>query len=161
MLKDYSSKNFSVVVTSENDLQSARLTDLLSSYNDELKDLIDAGKIKFEVLAIKSGFISKKEKLFVLTDYQIFNKPYRAFLSSKKKYKKSRVQDFASIKRGDYVVHENFGIGQYSGLVLLFRLTADGRRDRAERSIRPAAVARRSRPEGRRPEHCRSARGHR
>jgi transcription-repair coupling factor (superfamily II helicase) len=116
LLKDYSSKDFNVIITSENDLQGNRLVDLLSSYNDELKELIDSGKIKFEVLAIKNGFISKKEKLFILTDYQIFNKPYRAFLSSKKKYKKSRVKDFASIKRGDYVVHENFGIGQYSGL---------------------------------------------
>ena len=72
--------------------------------------------MKIEILPIKAGFISKKENIVVLSDYQIFNKPYRSKISSKQKFKKTRAKDFASIKRGDYVVHENFGIGQYTGL---------------------------------------------
>ena len=59
---------------------------------------------------------SKKEKILLLTDYQVFGKPYRTKLPEEKKYKKSKSKAFASIKRGDYVVHENYGIGKYSGL---------------------------------------------
>ncbi len=116
ILKDYSQKNFQVLIAVENELQSDRLRELLSDFKTEIAELIESGKIKFMVLAIKSGFISRNDKLILLTDYQIFNKPYRTKLVAKARFKKSRVKDFATIKRGDYVVHENFGIGQYVGL---------------------------------------------
>lgn len=116
LLKDYSGKNFQIILAVENELQSTRLHELLSDFKEELAELLTAGKIKITVFAIKSGFIAKNANLILLTDYQIFNKPYRTKISSKAKFKKSRVKDFASIKRGDYVVHENFGIGQYVGL---------------------------------------------
>ena len=122
-LKDYTGKNFQVIIAVENELQSTRLFDLLSEFKPanlvggiELAELFELGKIKIVVLAIKSGFIAKNNGLVLLTDYQIFNKPYRTKLSTKAKYKKSRVKDFASIKKNDYVVHVNFGIGQYVGL---------------------------------------------
>ncbi|MCZ6702820.1 MAG: transcription-repair coupling factor [Ignavibacteria bacterium] len=116
LLKNYTDKSFEVVVTAENDLQSIRLKELLSEFKSELADLIESGKIKIETLAIKEGFLHKEKKLLVLTDYQIFNKPYRTKTLSKIKYKKSKSRAFASIKRGDYVVHEEYGIGKYSGL---------------------------------------------
>ncbi|MEW6195762.1 MAG: transcription-repair coupling factor [Bacteroidota bacterium] len=116
LLKDYSNKNFLIVIAVENELQSNRLEELLSDYRSELGELIETGRIKIIVLPIKNGFIAKISNLVVLTDYQIFNKPYRTRLSSKFKSKKSRTKDFASIKKGDFVVHENYGIGQYTGL---------------------------------------------
>ncbi len=116
ILKDYSSKGFQTFITVENELQGRRLSELLSEFNNQLSDMLENGTIKIIVLPIKSGFISKEGKLLVLTDYQIFNKPYRTKLSTINKIKKSRVKDFASIKKGDFVVHENFGIGQYAGL---------------------------------------------
>jgi transcription-repair coupling factor (superfamily II helicase) len=116
LLKGFAAKNFEIIIAVENELQSTRLKDLLNDFNTDLALLLEAGKIKFIVLAVKSGFISKSSNLIILTDYQIFNKPYRTKLSTKAKYKKSRVKDFASIKKNDFVVHENFGIGQYVGL---------------------------------------------
>ena len=116
LLKDYTGKNFQVTIAVENELQSKRLYDLLTDFREELASLIETGKIKFIVFTVKNGFISKDTGLVLLTDYQIFNKPYRTKLPSKMKLRKSRVKDFASIKRGDFVVHENFGIGQYAGL---------------------------------------------
>lgn len=116
LINDLTSKDNTIIITAENELQAKRLNDLLSDFKEELKYLLETGKVKIEVLAIKKGFIAKREKLVILTDYQIFNKPYRTIISSKKKFKKSRVKDFASMKRGDYVVHETFGIGQYNGL---------------------------------------------
>ena len=116
ILKDFAEKNFSIKITSENELQTKRLKELLSEINPELETLIDSGKIKIETFAIKEGFINRNEKILVLTDYQIFNKPYRTKISSSKKFKKSKAKSFASIKRTDYVVHEDYGIGQYAGL---------------------------------------------
>ena len=116
ILKDFTDKSYHVIITSENELQTTRLKDLLEEINPELDQLVESGKIKIETLAIKEGFISREDKLLLLTDYQIFNKPYRTKISSSKKFKKSKAKSFASIKRNDYVVHEDFGIGQYSGL---------------------------------------------
>lgn len=115
-LKKYAQLNYDVVITSENDLQTTRLRELLSEFNHKLAGLIESGKIELHTLAVKDGFLHKKEKLLLLTDYQIFNKPYRSKLAAKKKYKKSKSKSFASIKKGDYVVHENYGIGKYAGL---------------------------------------------
>ncbi len=116
VLKEYSGRDYDVVLTSENELQTSRLTELLSEYNEELGELIDKHKIKFETLPIKEGFIHHNEKTLLLTDYQIFNKPYRTKISSRKKYSKSKSKSIASIKHGDYVVHESYGIGKYAGL---------------------------------------------
>ena len=116
IIKEYADKSYSIVITSENELQTKRLSDLLSEINPELEELVESGKIKIETLAVKEGFLNKKDKILLLTDYQIFNKPYRTKISSAKKYKKSKAKSFASIKRGDYVVHEDYGIGQYAGL---------------------------------------------
>ena len=115
-LKEFSEKDYKIIITSENDFQSKRLNELLSDYREELAELIESGKVKIETLALRQGFILKSEKLLVLTDYQIFKKPYRTKISSRMKEKKSRSKDFASIKKGDFVVHENYGIGRYSGL---------------------------------------------
>jgi len=115
-LKQYSAENFSITITAENELQSARLVDLLTEFKDELAELLESGKVKIETLAIKKGFLHKKEKTLILTDYQIFNKPYRTKTSTSRKYKKSKSKAFASIKKGDFVVHEDYGIGKYVGL---------------------------------------------
>ncbi|HEX9740789.1 MAG TPA: CarD family transcriptional regulator, partial [Ignavibacteriaceae bacterium] len=115
VLKEYSENKFSIVITSENEFQTSRLHDLLVEFKTELSALLEDGKIKLVTLPIKSGFLHTDEKLLVLTDYQIFNKPYRTKISKLKK-KKSRSKEFASIHKGDFVVHENYGIGKYAGL---------------------------------------------
>lgn len=116
VLKDYSEKNYDVILTSENELQTSRLNELLSEFDESLAGLIESRKIKLETLPIKEGFIHKQEKILLLTDYQIFNKPYRSKLPQRKKYSKSKSKAFASITKGDYIVHENYGIGKYAGL---------------------------------------------
>src|SRR3989304_1613865 len=115
-LKEYSDNNFSIIITSENEFQTTRLHDLLVDFKEEISELIATGKVKLFTLPIKSGFLHREEKILVLTDYQIFNKPYRTKISSRLKKKKSRSKEFASIHRGDFVVHENYGIGKYVGL---------------------------------------------
>lgn len=115
-LRDHANRGTLVYITAENEIQARRLFDLLASFNDDLNDLLEEGKVKIKVLAIKDGFHLKDEEILVLTDYETFNKPYRSKISKKQKIKKSRVKEFASLKIGDFIVHENFGIGKYTGL---------------------------------------------
>ncbi len=116
ILIKYSNEDYRVIITAENELQVKRLTSLLSDFNPEVATLIETKSVVIVDLPIKKGFVLKDEKLLVLTDYEIFNKPYRTKISSKQKYKKSKARDLASLKIGNYVVHETFGIGKYAGL---------------------------------------------
>jgi transcription-repair coupling factor (superfamily II helicase) len=116
IVKDYSNKNFDVIITSENDFQTERLKDLFSEYNDELAELLESKKVEVITFPIKEGFISIEDKILILTDYQIFNKPYRTKIPAQKKIRKSKASSIASIKKGDFVVHEDYGIGKYVGL---------------------------------------------
>ncbi len=115
VLKDFSFRNYKIIITSENELQTNRLLELLSDSNINVSDLLDKGNIKLFTLPIKQGFDCSSDKILLLTDYQLFNKPYRTKLPKKKK-SKSKSKEFASIKKGDYVVHEDYGIGKYLGL---------------------------------------------
>ncbi len=115
-LQRYTSLNYSVVITAENEIQTSRLKNLLIEYNEELEDLIFSGKILLEVLPIKKGFLDEEDKFLLLTDYEIFNKPFRRKIPGKHRTTKSKAREFARLKYGDYVVHENFGIGKYAGL---------------------------------------------
>lgn len=115
-ITEFISKNFTVVLCTENDIQKERLNDLLVEFNQNYEELIYQSKLSIITFPIKEGFVCNQDKLLLLSDYQIFNKPYRAFLPSEKRVKKSRPKNLSAIKRGDYVVHENFGIGKYVGL---------------------------------------------
>ncbi len=115
-ITDYTKKKFNIIVTSENELQTERLKDLFAEYNAELASLLENREVEVITLPIKEGFISIEDKLLVLTDYQIFNKPYRTKIPTAKKVKKSKASTLSSIKKGDFVVHEDYGIGKYAGL---------------------------------------------
>ncbi len=116
ILNEYAGKNFQIYFTVENEIQANRLSSLLSEYSNDLNVLFETGELKIKVLAIKEGFVLKNDKILVLTDYEVFNKPYRTKISKRQQRKKSRVKEFASLKIGDFIVHENFGIGKYIGL---------------------------------------------
>ncbi len=115
-IADYIKKDYRVLITVENELQGRRITELLSGENPEFEEYTYSGKIAVKNLPIKKGFVSSCNKIIIYSDYHIFNKPYRTKISPKLLNKKSKVKDFAAIKKGDFVVHETFGIGQYAGL---------------------------------------------
>ncbi|MDP4114923.1 MAG: transcription-repair coupling factor [Bacteroidota bacterium] len=114
-IRDYAAKGYTVFITAENDIQNGRLRELFSELNDELADMLDTGIIRLSTLTIKSGFVSPEDKFVLLTDYEIFNKPFRTKVI-KKKGVKSKAKNLTAIKKGDYVVHEDYGISKYAGL---------------------------------------------
>jgi transcription-repair coupling factor (superfamily II helicase) len=64
------------------------------------------------------GFIDKEAKLLVYTDHQIFERYHRFRL--KEGFKKNKeaitIKEIMSLQPGDYVVHIDHGVGQFSGL---------------------------------------------
>jgi transcription-repair coupling factor (superfamily II helicase) len=76
--------------------------------------------VNFTPLTVEfsEGFIDKEHKLLVYTDHQIFERYHRFRL--KEGFKKSKealtIKEIMSLQPGDYVVHIDHGVGQFSGL---------------------------------------------
>ena len=76
--------------------------------------------INFTPLTVEfsEGFIDKENKVLVYTDHQIFERYHRFRL--KEGFKKSKealtIKEIMSLQPGDYVVHIDHGVGQFSGL---------------------------------------------
>ena len=67
---------------------------------------------------ISKGFEYKSIKFQVITDNEIIGVNKRTSKKSKKKKNKDgqKIESFLDLKIGDYVVHENSGIGRYTGI---------------------------------------------
>ncbi|MDQ3003116.1 MAG: hypothetical protein M3Y08_17875, partial [Fibrobacterota bacterium] len=65
---------------------------------------------------LASGFISRDDGVALFTDHQIFNRFSRKIKRKKQKGGGVSIQNFEALSRGDYVVHEDYGIGRFIGV---------------------------------------------
>ena len=112
----FSEQGYRLIIAVENEIQLDRLKDLLRNKQEDFGLMCEDGTISFTILPLREGFFLKKEKILILSDYQIFGKPFRTKVINYKRPAKSRRNELLSIKPGDYVVHEEYGIGRFAGL---------------------------------------------
>ena len=72
-------------------------------------------------MTLRSGFILKKTGTVVVSDADIWGEGYRK--SKSRKYSGERISTFTDLKVGDYVVHEDHGVGLYRGMT---RIQSEG-----------------------------------
>ena len=75
-------------------------------------------KIQVVQGSLSMGMVFPEEKLYIISDKDIFN----STRIGKKRHKTNRsqkMQSFSDFKTGDYVVHENHGIGKFLGIQAL------------------------------------------
>jgi len=116
-LEDYLKKDFIIKIICENQYRYNAFYNVLENSSNIIKENLEKGKINLLTTNLAEGFILQEDKIVVLTSYQIFNKPFRKTNEKIKKInKKSLLIQQNSLKNGDFVVHEKFGIGKYLGL---------------------------------------------
>lgn len=86
-----------------------------SFYSEEPERLIQPGEIKVSYGNLSRGFEYPLIKFVMISESDIFGK------EKKKKRKRSeyngkKIQNFAELSVGDFVVHENHGLGVYKGI---------------------------------------------
>ena len=103
-------------------LESALKQHAISApYAEAVPDALEPGKPVIFPLGIGRGFVYPEIKFAVVSESDIYGGAHQ--------HKHSRVKSgeklaaFTELKIGDYVVHENHGIGQYMGTI---RLSSDG-----------------------------------
>ncbi|MCK5739277.1 transcription-repair coupling factor [bacterium] len=89
--------------------QASRMQDVF----DELD--VDQSVLKVELMDLHGGFYNKDAGLAVYTDHQFYGRQRRPRV--RRKFSKGlNLTQLKSLRRGDFVVHEDYGIGVYNGL---------------------------------------------
>ena len=87
---------------------------LNSFYDENLDRLVKPGEIMVSYGHVTNGYEYPLLKFSVISDTDIFGKIRKK--KRHKVYEGEKIHSFTELKPGDYVVHENHGIGVYQGI---------------------------------------------
>lgn len=111
------SEGYRIVVASSTRHLEDNFVNLLNEY-DELNGTMLKQEVRLVQASLSGGFILPHDKFALLTEHEIFGR--RSPLISRKEKAKKFVgllrRDINSLKKGDYVVHEEYGIGRFLGM---------------------------------------------
>lgn len=88
---------------------------ILSAYSSHLKEALEPGQVVVTRGSLSRGFVYEDIGLVIVSDKDLFSKGKGKRRRSKKP-KGSKIESFVDLKAGDYIVHENHGIGVFSGI---------------------------------------------
>lgn len=118
-LDDYLLQGYRIFILSDSHKQVERLRTILSSSEDGRKS-IPSESIGEVDKTLHSGFIDNEEKLCLLTDHQIFERFHKYNLrtqSARSGKMALTMKELQEMEVGDFIVHIDFGIGKFAGLV--------------------------------------------
>lgn len=119
-LKRLKRNGYRVVLLSGSRTRAKRLAedlrdyDLSGFYSEDMQREVKPGEIMAAYGYASEGYEYPMLKFVVISESDIFGRKKKK--KKRKKYEGQRIQDFAELKPGDYVVHENHGIGVYKGI---------------------------------------------
>lgn len=111
--KDFIAKGYKIYILSDSDKQTARLRVIFDDRNDDIPFIPVSS-------TIHEGFVDDELKICVFTDHQIFDRFHRYSLKSERARSGKlalSLKELNQIEVGDYIVHEDHGIGKFGGLV--------------------------------------------
>ena len=119
-LHQYKKQGYRIALLSGSRTRAERLTKdlqeegLAAFYGQDYDREICPGEIMVVYGHAKKGFEYPLIKFAVMTESDIFGQEQKK--KKKKNYSGSRIQDFAELSIGDFVVHEKHGLGIYRGI---------------------------------------------
>ncbi len=88
---------------------------IVCSYSNNLSSPIMPGQVIVTRGVLSKGFIYEDIGFVIISDKDLFGKEKKKRKRSKK-HKGSKIESFVELKVGDYIVHENHGIGVFNGI---------------------------------------------
>ena len=119
-LKQLKRSGYRVILLSGSRTRAKRLAedlrdyDLSSFYSDDMERTVKPGEIMVSCGYAAEGYEYPMLKFMVISETDIFGR--RKKKKRRRRYEGQKIRDFAELKPGDYVVHENHGIGIYQGI---------------------------------------------
>lgn len=120
-LKRYKKNGYRVLLLSGSRTRASRLArdlqeqGLSAFYTEDADRELMPGEIMTYYGRVLKGFEYPLLKFVVISESDIFGAEKKK-KKKKKKYEGRKIQDFAELSIGDYVVHENHGLGIYRGI---------------------------------------------
>lgn len=120
-LKRYKKNGYRILLLSGSRTRAKRLAqdlqeqELSAFYTDNPDREIKSGEIMTYYGRVIKGFEYPMLKFAVIAESDIFGAEKKK-KKKKKVYEGQKINDFAELKVGDYVVHENHGLGVYKGI---------------------------------------------
>ena len=90
--------------------------DILAFYSRDMEHEILPGEVMISRGSLRKGFEYPNLRFVVLTEGDIFGGAKKKQRKKPKKYEGASIHSFNDLKIGDYVVHENHGLGIYEGI---------------------------------------------
>ena len=115
-LEDYQLKGYTLYILADSQKQQQRLKDIFAS--EELEKY----QIQFKSVdkTIHEGFVDHEKKACLFTDHQIFDRYHKYNLrsdSARAGKMALTMKELQEMAPGDFIVHVDFGIGRFGGLV--------------------------------------------
>lgn len=121
-LKNYTRKGYRVLILSGSRTRAKRIVEDLRDnmvsafYSEDPGRTLQSGEIMTYYGRILKGFEYPEIKFAVIAESDIFTEHTKKRKKKKSQYKGEKISDFADLKIGDYVVHEDHGLGIYRGI---------------------------------------------
>lgn len=77
---------------------------------------VDLANVEFVHHAIHGGFLLPSQRLACYTEHQIFDRQKRRGTHHRPRFRGFSPKELQQLHKGDYVVHQEFGIGRFDGL---------------------------------------------
>ncbi|MCC5889299.1 MAG: transcription-repair coupling factor [Alkalibacterium sp.] len=113
-------QHYTVVVMTEDDERAEKVNQTLMNFEIP-STLADSSKLTREAIQVVSGTVQNgfelpHEKLAVLTEKELFNRIPKKKARRQNLSNAERLKSYSELNKGDYVVHVNHGIGQFTGM---------------------------------------------
>lgn len=109
-LQENAQRGWQTIILCDSRSQEARLHDLL-------QEEIEGGGVHLRLESLHEGFEVPQARLAVYTDHQIFGRYHRPSTRRRRRVLGGlSLRALQNLQPGDYVVHVDFGIGQFAGL---------------------------------------------
>ena len=117
-LQDYLLQDYKLYILADSEKQTARLRDIFDNIGNET----GREHIPFTPVSrtLHEGFIDNSLKVCCFTDHQIFDRFHKYNLKSDKARQGKMaltMKELQEMEPGDFLVHVDFGIGKFAGLV--------------------------------------------
>jgi transcription-repair coupling factor (superfamily II helicase) len=122
-IQGWQNKGWAIYITAQTPGQGKRLVELLEDFGLKagvkdafpLHPLKERGRLKVAIGDLKAGFLLPSEGLAIVTEEEIFGLKRR--VGHGKRAESAPLSTFEDLRHGDHVVHVDYGIGLYRGLV--------------------------------------------
>jgi len=119
-IERYKKLKYTIVLQSSSQTELKKLSTILDEYSIKVDNSnqseICKGTVNLVEGNLRHGFHFVDENLVFITEYEIFKKKIKRKYRRQNISNAERLKDYSELQKGDYVVHQIHGIGQYLGI---------------------------------------------